>query len=91
MRENVLRGTHLVGERIAELGQEATRVKGRVADALEDSLTSTRRAVKRGYSAAEDFAGEAAHRVKRYPLRSVACSFALGIVAGWLLSRAGKG
>lgn len=87
MKENVLRGTHFVEERISDLGREASRLKGAVTDAVDDSLVTAKRAVRRGYESAEDFVDETSHRIKRYPLRSVVCAFACGAVAGWLLFR----
>lgn len=87
MKENVLRGTHFVEEQISNLGREATRFKGVVTDAVEDSLVNAKRAVKRGYESAEDFVDETSHRIKRYPLRSVVCALACGVLAGWLLFR----
>jgi len=87
MRENVLRGTQFVEEQVSNLGREATRLKDVVTDAVEDSLVTAKRAVKRGYNSAEDLVDDAAHRIKRYPLRSVIGAFAIGAFAGWLLLR----
>jgi hypothetical protein len=87
MKESVLRGSQFVGEQISSLGREASRIKGVVGDSVEESLTTAKRAVKRGYGSAEDLVEEAAHRIKRYPLRSVIGAFAIGAVAGWLIFR----
>ena len=87
MKENVVRATQFVEEQISNLGREASRFKGTVTDAVEDSLVSARRAVKRGYSSAEDLVDEATHRIKRYPLGSVLGAFAIGVFAGWVLFR----
>jgi ElaB/YqjD/DUF883 family membrane-anchored ribosome-binding protein len=87
MRENVLRGTQFVEEQVSNLGREATRLKGVVSDAVEDSLVTARRAAKRGYNSAEDLVDDAAHEIKRHPFRSVVCAFAVGAFAGWLLLR----
>ena len=87
MKENVLRGTQFVEEQISNLGREASRITGVVGDTVEDSLVSARRAVKRGYGSAEDMLDEAAHSIKRYPLRSVIAAFAVGAFAGWLIFR----
>ena len=87
MKENVVRGTQFVEEKISNLGRDASRVKGVVADAVEDSMISAKRAVRRGYGAAEDLLYDTSHRIRRYPLRSVACAFACGALVGWLLFR----
>lgn len=87
MKENVLRGTHFVEEQISNLGREASKFKGVVTDAVEDSLVNAKRAVKRGRESAEDFVDETSHRIKRYPLGSVVCAFACGALTGWLLFR----
>jgi ElaB/YqjD/DUF883 family membrane-anchored ribosome-binding protein len=86
MKENVLRGTQFVEEQISSLGREASRLKGAVTDAVEDSVITAKRAVKRGYNSAEDMIDEAAHQIKRYPLRSVMGAFAIGALVGCLLS-----
>ena len=87
MKESVLRGSQFVGEQISNFGREASRIKGAVGDSVEDSLITARRAMKRGYGSAEDLIDDAAHRIKRYPLRSVIGAFAIGAIAGWLLFR----
>ena len=85
MRENVLRGTQFVEEQISNLGREASRIKGVVGETVEDSLINAKRAVKRGFGSAEDLVDEAAHKIKRYPFRSVIGALAVGAFAGWLL------
>jgi hypothetical protein len=54
MKENVLKGTQFVEEQFSNLGREATRLRGVVTDAVDDSLVNARRAAKRGYNTAED-------------------------------------
>src|SRR5216684_3203602 len=82
------------GERVVELGAEASRLKVRVSHAAEDAMTEARRMVKRGRNAAEDLVDETAYRIKRDPLRSVAITFAVGLgvgaLAGWLAGRSGR-
>lgn len=85
MKENVMRGTQFVEEQISNLGREASRLRGVVADAVDDSLVNARRAARRGYNSTEDLIDETSHQIKRHPLRSVLCAFALGAIAGWLL------
>ena len=66
------------------------RVKA-ISDAVEDGVEMARRAVKRGRYAAEDLMDETAHRIKQYPFRAVALTFALafgtGVLFGWVGSR----
>jgi ElaB/YqjD/DUF883 family membrane-anchored ribosome-binding protein len=91
MKENIMKDTLQTGARIAQLGQEASRVKGVVTDAVseavEDGVTAARRAAKKGYYAAEDFMDETAYRVKRNPFGAVAIAFGAGALVGLLLSR----
>ena len=83
-----------VGERVLELGAEASRLKVRASHAVDDAKTEARRLAKRGRYAAEDLADETAHLIKRDPLRSVAITFAIGLgvgaLAGWLAGRSGR-
>lgn len=90
MRENVVRGTQFVEEQISNLGREASRLKDVVTDAVEDSVITAKRAVKRGYNSAEDMIEEASHQIKRYPLRSVISAFAIGALIGCMLSWASR-
>jgi len=85
MKDNVLKGTQFVEEQISNLGREASRFKGVVTDAVEDSLITAKRAVRRGYVSAEDLVDEASHRIKRHPFRSVLGAFVIGALAGWLM------
>jgi ElaB/YqjD/DUF883 family membrane-anchored ribosome-binding protein len=79
------------GERVVELGAEASRLKVRASHAVDDAVTEARRLAKRGRYAAEDLVDETAYRIKRDPLRSVAITFAVGLgvgaLAGWLAGR----
>lgn len=82
------------GERVAQVGVEASRLKTRASHAMEDAMIEARRAAKRGRYAAEDLVDDAAHRIKRDPLRSIAITFALGLsvgaLAGWLAGRGSR-
>jgi ElaB/YqjD/DUF883 family membrane-anchored ribosome-binding protein len=73
-----------VGERLVEVGGEATRLKTAASHAIEDAVTEAKRLAKRGRYAAEDLMEDAAHHVKRDPLRSVALGFAIGLGMGAL-------
>lgn len=80
-----------VGERLAEVGGEAARLKAAASHAVEDTVSEARRLAKRSRYAAEDLMEDAAHRVKRDPLRSVALGFAIGVGMGalavWMATR----
>jgi ElaB/YqjD/DUF883 family membrane-anchored ribosome-binding protein len=80
-----------VGERLVEVGGEASRLKDTASQAVEDAVTDAKRLVKRSRYAAEDLMEDAAHRVKRDPLLSVALGFAIGLGMGalavWVATR----
>lgn len=82
------------GERVMEVGVEASRLKVRASHAVEDAMIEARRLAKRSRYAAEDLVDDAAYRIKRDPLRSVAVTFAvglgIGVLAGWLAGRTGR-
>ena len=73
-----------VGERLAGVRDEASRLKTAASHAVEDAVTEAKRFAKRSRYAAEDLIEDAGHRVKRDPLRSVALGFALGLAMGAL-------
>ncbi len=80
-----------VGERLVEVGGEASRLKTAASHAVEDAVTEAKRLAKRSRYAAEDFVEDAAHRVKHDPLRSVALGFLIGLGMGalavWVATR----
>ena len=84
------KGMH-VGERLAEVGDEAARLKTAASHAVEDAVTEAKRLAKRSRYAAEDLMEDAAHRVKRDPLRSVVLALAIGLGMGalavWVVTR----
>jgi ElaB/YqjD/DUF883 family membrane-anchored ribosome-binding protein len=73
-----------VGERLVGVPGEASHLKTAASHAVEDAVTEAKRFARRGRYAAEDLMEDAAHRVKRDPLRSVALGFALGLSIGAL-------
>src|SRR5437879_13910663 len=77
------KGLH-VGDRLAEVGGEAARLKTVASHAVEDAVTEAKRLAKRSRYAAEDLMEDAAHRVKRDPIRSVALGLAIGLGVGAL-------
>src|SRR5215510_3185820 len=84
------RAVHM-SERVAHVGAEASRVRTRASHAFEDAMVEAKRLAKRGRYAAEDLVDDAAYRIKRDPLRSVAITFGVGfgvgLVAGLLVGR----
>jgi hypothetical protein len=80
-----------VGERLVGVRGEAARLKTAASYAVEDAVTEAKRFARRGRYAAEDLMEDAAHRVKRDPLRSVALGFLLGLSLGalavWVTTR----
>jgi ElaB/YqjD/DUF883 family membrane-anchored ribosome-binding protein len=80
-----------VGERLVDVGGEATRLKTAASHAVEDAVTEAKRLAKRSRYAAEDLMEDTAHRVKRDPLRSVGLGLAIGLGMGaltvWMATR----
>jgi hypothetical protein len=54
-------------------------------ESVEQNVRDARRAIGRGRRAAEDFAADAALRVRRHPLRSVTVAMTTGAAAGCLI------
>ena len=80
-----------VGERLMEVGGEVSRLKNEASQAVEDGVVAARRLARRSRYTAGDLIDDAAHRVKRDPLRSVAIGLAIGLGLGalavWLATR----
>ena len=78
-------------ERLMEAGSEVSRLKTEASQAVEDRVVAARRLARRGRYAAEDLIDDAAHRVKRDPLRAVAIGLVVGLGVGalavWLATR----
>lgn len=76
---------------IGHLSHEARLLKSRAVDAIEDRMVAARRAVTSARRGVEDLTDQAAHQVRRQPLKTVALvlgvGLALGLAAGW----AGRG
>ena len=73
-----------VGQRLMGVGGEVSRLKTEASHAVDDAVTEAKRLAKRSRYAAEDLIDDAAHRVKRDPLRAVAVGFAIGLGMGAL-------
>jgi ElaB/YqjD/DUF883 family membrane-anchored ribosome-binding protein len=68
---------------------EVSKIRSRVADAVEDGVRSAsqairhgRQAIRHGRDAAEDAIAEAKHTVKQRPLQAMGTLFAAGVLAG---------
>jgi hypothetical protein len=78
-------------EHIAESAHQASRATSAVADAIGSGVAAVRRAVKLGSDAEDEFLNDTTQRVQRYPLLTVATTFAVGFTAGAFLSWMIKG
>jgi ElaB/YqjD/DUF883 family membrane-anchored ribosome-binding protein len=74
-----------VGERLAEVGGEVSRLKTEASQVVEDAVTEAKRLAKRSRYAAEDLIEDATHHIKHEPLRSVAMGLAIGFGLGALV------
>ena len=79
-----------VRDHIAESSKHLDQAKGVVNDACDDFVRQSKRAVKSGRLAAEDFVDHSEHTVKRYPKSAVAtgviAGLLMGFCLGWLLA-----
>jgi hypothetical protein len=80
-----------MGEQFDETARKTSRAASAVADAFEDGVGAARRAAKQGGHAATELYADTRRRVQRYPIESVAATFAVGIAAGavfgWMIGR----
>ncbi|HEY2232687.1 MAG TPA: hypothetical protein VGK01_04345 [Candidatus Angelobacter sp.] len=78
-------------DNVAEIADRARDLSAKVKDRLDETYNDLNRTVQRAKTATEDRLGDVRDRVKERPLTSVAtvaaCSFAVGILTGWLLGR----
>jgi len=72
-------------EHIAASAGEASRATNAVADAIEEGVRVVKRVTRQSGDATEEFLGGAAQRIQRYPVLTVATTFALGLTAGAFL------
>jgi hypothetical protein len=73
-------------EHIAASAHQASRATSAVADAIGNGVSVARRAAKQGGDAAEEFLNDTTQRIQRYPVLTVATTFAIGFTAGGLIS-----
>jgi ElaB/YqjD/DUF883 family membrane-anchored ribosome-binding protein len=82
---------HDLRDNVAEIADRARDLSVKVKERLDETYNDLNRTVQRAKTATEDRLGDVRDRVKERPLTSVAtvaaCSFAVGILAGWLLGR----
>jgi ElaB/YqjD/DUF883 family membrane-anchored ribosome-binding protein len=72
----------------AHVSHEAKLLKSIATDAVEDGIHAAKRAfrnVKRSVERVEDFKDEAAHSIKRQPLKSIAIAAGVGLAVGALV------
>jgi ElaB/YqjD/DUF883 family membrane-anchored ribosome-binding protein len=73
---------------IGESVRKASQFTSTVADAVEDGLSTAKRAAEDGRDAVEEFLHETTRRVKRRPIESILLSLAVGVAIGFLYGRA---
>lgn len=71
-----------MGEHIANAAHRASRAGTAVSEAVEECLGTTKRVVKSGCDAAEEFMDDTQQRIKRHPLETVVAAFAAGTAVG---------
>jgi hypothetical protein len=78
-------------DHIAASAHQASRATGAVADAIKGGAGVVRRAAKQSGDAAEQFLDDTTQRIQRYPVLTVATTFAAGFTAGaligWMIKR----
>jgi len=88
MAENVLDKAET---QVAASIHRLSRASSVMADAIDESVGVIKHAVKRSGDVAEELMDDAAQRVKRHPVETMAATFALGMVAGafigWMIRR----
>jgi ElaB/YqjD/DUF883 family membrane-anchored ribosome-binding protein len=86
--ENIL---ERADEQVAGSIHKLSHATSAMADAIDESVSVIRRAVKRSGDAAEELMEDTTQRVKRHPMETMAATFALGVfvgtIIGWMMSR----
>ena len=65
-----------------KVAHEASRLKAVAAEAVEDGVRATKRAITHGLHDLGDLGDSAAYRIKRAPLMTVGLAFGVGILLG---------
>ena len=88
MAENILEKAET---QVAASIHRLSRASSAMADAIDESVGVIKHAVKRSGDVAEELMDDAAQRVKRHPVETMAATFGLGLVAGvfigWMITR----
>jgi ElaB/YqjD/DUF883 family membrane-anchored ribosome-binding protein len=81
-------------EIIGEVLNEVSKLKGMLAEAVDDGVRSAVRALKQGRHAAEGAIDDARHVVRKNPFETVGIVFLAGAVTGgliaWIATRGSK-
>ena len=72
-------------DHISETAHKASRLSNAMGEAFEDGLAVTKRAVKHGCDAAEEFMEDTQQRIKRHPVETVVAAFAIGTAMGAII------
>lgn len=75
---------------VEDVVREVSKIRSTVTEAVDDGMKSAVRAIKQGRDAAEDVIDDARHSVRRNPFKAVGVVFAIGVLAGCLLSLMGR-
>jgi ElaB/YqjD/DUF883 family membrane-anchored ribosome-binding protein len=75
---------------VEDVVREVSKIRSTVTEAVDDGVKSAVRAIKQGRDAAEDVIDDARHSVRRNPFKAVGVVFAIGVLAGCLLSLMGR-
>lgn len=88
MAENIL---EKADAQVAESIRRLSRATSAMADAIDEGVGVIKRAVKHSGDTAEELMDDAAQRVKRHPVETMAATLALGLVTGvfigWMITR----
>jgi ElaB/YqjD/DUF883 family membrane-anchored ribosome-binding protein len=78
-------------EQLTESAHRISKAASAFADAFDDGLTLTKRAIKHSGQALEDLMDDNTQRIKRHPLETVVgtfvAGFGIGMLFGWLMKR----
>lgn len=78
------------GTQIVKAGYEVMYLKSVLTDAVHEPLAATRRVVRRGQFAAEDFRDEMILAIRKGPFRALAMALGAGFGAGLVVALIGR-